>query len=641
MDCKDLQELLLAYADGELSGTQRDFIEEHLKDCVTCRITLSEYRKARENLLSLRATSNIPDMKEKIMEEIRTMQTGFALKRFLRPALIAIPIVVIVALVLALQPFGTAEDTSGIIARAYAATSKLYSYRYEKNEYDQGSPSEEPVHSYHAEIEYVAPDRYYLSSESYLYKTPGLDGPTEKIVIGDQVYTNAPIVYKLGSEYYDQLALTEDITLAYLNMLVEVDTLDDEIIDGTECHHYKGEVDVDKFLEWSRPNFERSYYRMDKNLPQGMTRSLEEYIEDRNSSFYSQDMTFEFWVGKDDYLLRQAKMIYETRTGEISDWNEHRSIGIMRYYDLNEDISIEAPMDESGTLLAGWSSYTLEPFERPINLHTPEVIAVPKTPEEHEEIPAELRKAASVIEKLNMYRTETTRWEYINDEWIISMNSLTEYGGFNLFHSKKQDTEEYKEAYSYMAIDIETILIGDQLYSKGYSMPVKSIGDINDEGPTGTETRKMMEILFAIETLPEEEINGTACYHFRGILDTEKYIEWYRPIFIETVTEFNETVDDDLYKIDPEEAWKRISDIYRSKEKIYEYWIGKDDYIMRKRVITERSLGANKLPVDDLSHESTQQIITYYLDFNETVEITAPLDDSGELLEGWFVVTLE
>src|SRR4030042_5957593 len=102
MDCKDLQELLLADADDELSGTQRDFIENHLKGCVKCRITLADYKKTRENLLNLRETSDIPDMKEIIMEEIRSMKTSFGLKRFLRPALIAVPVVVITAVILAL-----------------------------------------------------------------------------------------------------------------------------------------------------------------------------------------------------------------------------------------------------------------------------------------------------------------------------------------------------------------------------------------------------------------------------------------------------------------------------------------------------------------------------------------------------------
>lgn len=641
MDCKDLQELLLAYADDELSGTQRDFIEEHLKDCVKCRITLSEYRKARENLLSLRATSNIPDMKENIMEEIRTMKTNLNLKRFLRPALIAVPVVVIVALVLSLQPFGTSEDTSGVIARAYAASSRLNSFRYEKDDYHQDSPSEEPYHSFHAEIEYVAPDRFYISSESYTYKTPGLEGPMEKIVIGDTLYQNMPVTTKLESDYFEQLELTEEKTFEYLNMLVEVETLDDEVIDDTECYHYLGEVDMEKYLESYRPVLERMYYRMDKQLPWGMTTSLEDFIEDSNARSRTQDMTFEFWIGKNDYLLHQAKFTYKTREGEVSDWNKYISFGIVHYYDLNGDITIEAPLDESGKLLAGWSSYTLETLEIPDESEKPEVVATPKTPDENEVIPEDLLKAAAVTEKLDSYRQESTTWEYVEGEWIISRNGLSEYGGYNQYHKRITPTEEYKAVSTFLAIDMETILIDDQLYSRGFGQALKSTGDVNTGGPTGEETRKMMEMLFNVETLPEEEINGTECYHFRGIVDTEKYLEWYHPIYVEELTEYNKTVEEGQMTMDPEQSWEGMVDFQRAKETIYEYWIGKDDYIMRKRVIIDRLLEANTLAVDDLSHESTQQTISHYLNFNEPVEITAPLDESGELLEGWYVVTLE
>jgi hypothetical protein len=643
MDCKDLQELLLAYADDELRGTQRDFIEEHLKSCVKCRITLTEYKKTRENLLNLRATTNIPDMKEKIMEEIRTMKTGFGFKRFLRPALIAVPVVIIVALVLALQPFGKSEDTSGVIARAYAATSKLSSFRYEKDDYHQDSPSEEPFHSFHAEIEYVAPDRFYISSESYTYEIPGLEGPMEQIVIGDTLYQNIPITMKLESEHFDQLELTEEKTFDYLNMLVEVETLEDEIIDGTECYHYIGEVDMEKYLESYRPTLERMYYRMDKQLPWGMTTSLEDFIEDSNTRSRTQDMTFEFWIGKDDYLLRQAKFTYETREGEVSDWNEYISFSIMRYYDLNGDITIKEPLDESGELMAGWSLYTLESLEIPDESDILDVVAEAKIPDENEVIPEELLAAATVTEKLNSYRQESTTWEYVEGKWMISRSGLSEYGGYNQYRKIITPTEEYKNSGTLMSstLDIETILIDDQLYSRGFGRALKSTGDINSGGPTGEETRKMMEMLFDVETLPEEEINGVECYHFRGIVDTEKYLEWYRPLYIESMIEYNETQDEDQYKMDPEQSWGGMVDFQRAKETIYEYWIGKDDYVLRKRIIVDRLLEANTLPVDDLTHESTQQTISYYLNFNEPVEITAPLDDSGNLLEGWFVVTLE
>ena len=94
-------------------------------------------------------------------------------------------------------------------------------------------------------------------------------------------------------------------------------------------------------------------------------------------------------------------------------------------------------------------------------------------------------------------------------------------------------------------------------------------------------------------------------------------------------------------ELDFEQGWKTTEGIYRTKEMIYEYWIGKDDYLIRKRILTERKLVENPLPLDDLSDESTRQIITEYYDFNEPVEIVAPLDESGELLEGWVLTTPE
>ena len=37
MKCRDLEELLSAYADGELPRAQREFVEEHLDSCSQCQ----------------------------------------------------------------------------------------------------------------------------------------------------------------------------------------------------------------------------------------------------------------------------------------------------------------------------------------------------------------------------------------------------------------------------------------------------------------------------------------------------------------------------------------------------------------------------------------------------------------------------
>ena len=107
------------------------------------------------------------------------------------------------------------------------------------------------------------------------------------------------------------------------------------------------------------------YYRMDRSLPNGMLSTLDSFIKQCNSNYLDQDMTFEFWIGKNDYLLRQAKLVYQTKDGEHSVWNDYKSISILRYTDFNQAISIEAPLNENGELLKGWKSYPVEPLEIP------------------------------------------------------------------------------------------------------------------------------------------------------------------------------------------------------------------------------------------------------------------------------------
>jgi len=241
MNCEDLEELLSAYTDGELVGTQRDFIEEHLASCADCEATLADYTEVRKQLLSLRAIPAIPDIKQATMSKIKGVIAPAKLRRWMRPALVGIPIIAILATVLPLYLSGSSLSPASVIAKAYAATTELESFRYVKDEYTQDSESEEPVHSHHAEIEYTTPDRYHLSHkvlQSPFPKVPGLPDHYETIRIGDQVYINVPfIVMKLEPEWFDRMTPTKDNTMDFLNLLAETETLDDESVDGTDCYH--------------------------------------------------------------------------------------------------------------------------------------------------------------------------------------------------------------------------------------------------------------------------------------------------------------------------------------------------------------------------------------------------------------------
>lgn len=108
MNCKDLEELLSAYVDGELSRTQREFIEEHLSGCADCRETLAQFEAAGRQLSSLRETQITPDITTTTLSKIKATKalSDKPYRRWLRPVTAAAAIVAVIAILLVAQPWG-------------------------------------------------------------------------------------------------------------------------------------------------------------------------------------------------------------------------------------------------------------------------------------------------------------------------------------------------------------------------------------------------------------------------------------------------------------------------------------------------------------------------------------------------------
>jgi len=113
MKCRDLKELLSAYADGELSRTQREFVEEHLAGCVDCRATLDSYRMVNQKITSLNETAAFPDLKYAIMSTIKTENNKKQFQKWLRPVLATIAILAFIAVVLTV-PVESPETSSSV-----------------------------------------------------------------------------------------------------------------------------------------------------------------------------------------------------------------------------------------------------------------------------------------------------------------------------------------------------------------------------------------------------------------------------------------------------------------------------------------------------------------------------------------------
>lgn len=99
MNCKDFKELLSAYADGELSLTQREFIEEHLINCPNCRAIVNDYKAVNLKIASLRETPAMPDIKGTTMARIKGIQPAKHTRKWLQPVPVALYITIIISVI--------------------------------------------------------------------------------------------------------------------------------------------------------------------------------------------------------------------------------------------------------------------------------------------------------------------------------------------------------------------------------------------------------------------------------------------------------------------------------------------------------------------------------------------------------------
>ncbi len=351
MKCEDLEELISAYADGELAGVQRDFMEEHLTGCADCQSRLADYRKTGERLLSLRVTPSTPDIKQAIMSKIKGVRTPAKLRRWLRPVLIAIPVIIALIILLTLFFTGSFSGYEDIIAKAYAATEKVDSYRMIGDGYTQQYFYSEDQwdHNGYSELEYSTPESYHLTR--YTIKLDTQSFLNELIVIGDQAYYKGKYIPPLSPSKIAEDVPTKEYTLELLNMLIDIEKMPDENIDGVACYHYRGTIDMEKMWEMFLPRAEE----MIKKYAQSMNLSDEDVAEWlKKAEDYNRQMEafLELWIGKNDYLIRRTVYIAKPLSSE----NPHNPtyMGIAKYYDFNEPITIEPPLTESGELLEGW-----------------------------------------------------------------------------------------------------------------------------------------------------------------------------------------------------------------------------------------------------------------------------------------------
>jgi len=256
--------------------------------------------------------------------------------KWLRPALVAIPVIAILATLFIWQPWNSSYGSQGVIAEAQAATADLQSYRVSI----EGTGDTESE-AYKIEAEFSAPDRYHN-----IYSGNGFD--MEVILISEVPYFRELLEASVGVSTWSRMAqgysslVSREYTTRTLDYLTGVQELPDEVIDGVNCVHIGGTYDWEKQM--------REFLGGDsqRGRPPISEARLQEMIEEREEAGIT---TINLWIGKEDYLIRKME-----RVTQIPDKNGVIQSGtqILRFYDLNEPIAIEAPVDSQGNLLPGW-----------------------------------------------------------------------------------------------------------------------------------------------------------------------------------------------------------------------------------------------------------------------------------------------
>ncbi len=370
MNCRDLQELLSAYADGELGQTQHEFIAGHLAGCPECRAALARFRETGKQLASLQTVPQNVDIREATMAQVKTVPVKRN-RRWLRPifagalAVIAVFIVTIVATL-------PGQSLKEMVARSLTNTQKLKTYRFYKTiEVRLPESSEWLTYSY-AWVDFAGPDWHTRTRSDTDYQDGVLDHWREgEFIVSDNTvylwnYTHG-LYFSTGTWniLWDQTTSMIQQPKHDFNLLGKIKKMPDEKIDGVICFHYKGTVDMDLWVpeqlviieRLARENTEKWYQATGDNLTDEEW-SKQWAVQSKRSEILlrSKQVEIDYWIGKNDDLLHQFQY-FTTSSPQVKE-NMPLSQDLLetsQLSDFNAEIVINPPLDDQGNLLPDWT----------------------------------------------------------------------------------------------------------------------------------------------------------------------------------------------------------------------------------------------------------------------------------------------
>jgi hypothetical protein len=351
MKCNEIKALLSAYADGELSDELKNIVDQHIAECAECKELLAEQVKLHEQIGVISKTPALPDMQSRIMAAVTDKGAQKKTRPWLRPVLVAAPVVLALAILLPIIIPPAALTPEAVMAKASEAIQNVKSYRFVENTYTMDPTTDEfTVQDYHAEAE-VTSNGYQIQWGIGTAAQP----LNETIVLDTMAYTlNGGSSHYLTPEEIQQFTPSATLTQGKLDMLEKIEVLPDETIDGTVCFHYRGTDDLEKFMEDQKPAMEKSWVRNSKDHSE---EGFNKYFNGLLQDWKNLKITDEFWIGKDDYIIRQWKEVLTMPADDPASGDFNTGPDIRKYFDFNAPIEIKAPLDAQGNLLPRWTVF--------------------------------------------------------------------------------------------------------------------------------------------------------------------------------------------------------------------------------------------------------------------------------------------
>lgn len=226
----------------------------------------------------------------------------------------------------------SAPDTEDVIGKAMDAIEKVQTYRIEgEATVTQG---EETTQS-GFQMEFVSPDRIRTT-------TMEENASSESIRIGQTEYNkhldNDKWQVRQWPESFPSYNMAVMMVKSF-DGLVGLVRLANEKIDGVDCFHYKGSEDMEGRVDERKAELDPSQLGYEEQL-----RLLEAQRQSQSE--------LEFWIGKEDYLLRCLEqhndIVFIEDMGKDTEREAHTTMVVKyTFYDFNQPIQIEPPVAES------------------------------------------------------------------------------------------------------------------------------------------------------------------------------------------------------------------------------------------------------------------------------------------------------